>query len=297
MALPHFSLLTPSIDTVHEAKMEHNCVDHRSLCNQGNMPMVQAQSVALTVLIALCSAEAVVSVTREQLWTGETSSFYAPNGSFGAPVHSASEAVYHGKTAIGPNRIQQATADPEESGFDNSGLTLEVAIAPLPRPAEVMTFRPAPRPATPAEIVRGAAIPPPPPSLRNASDLSCIAVAIYHEARDQEEFGQRAVASVILQRAAIPHRWGDSACENVVPTQFSFMTSRYEYPKIEDTDSWRKAVSIAAEVLVNGPLPELHGADHYHTTAVSPKWAPKMVRIRSIDDHIFYVDLYSYSAL
>ena len=259
--------------------------------------MVRAQSVALTVLIALCSTGAVVPVAREQLWTGETSSFTAPNASLGAPVRSASESVYLGKIAIGPNRTEQPPRDPGQTAVDSSGLILEVAIAPLPRPAKVMTFRPAPRPATPAEILKGAAIPPPPPSLRNASDLSCIAVAIYHEARDQEEFGQRAVASVILQRAAIPHRWGNSACENVVPTQFSFMTSRYEYPKIEDTASWEKAVRIAAEVLMNGPLPELRGADHYHTTAVSPKWAPKMVRVRSIDDHIFYVDPHSYSAL
>lgn len=259
--------------------------------------MVRAQSVALTVLIALCSAGAFVSVTRGQLWAGETSSSTALNGSPDAPIRTTSEAVSHGQKATGPNRIEQPEADSGESGFDSSGLTLEVAIAPLPRPAEVMTFRPTPRPATPAEIVRGAAIPSPPPSLRNASDLSCIAVAIYHEARDQEDFGQRAVASVILQRAAIPHRWGESACENVVPTQFSFMTSRYEYPKIEDTEPWEKAVRIAAEVLVNGPLPELRGADHYHATAVSPQWAPKMVRVRSIDDHVFYVDPHSYSAL
>ena len=238
-----------------------------------------------------------MSVTREPLWIGETSSFTAPNGSTSAPVRNTYGAVYHGQTATGPSRVEQAAADPDQDGFHSSGLTLEVAIAPLPRPSKVMTFRPAPRPATPAEILKGAAIPQPPPSLRNASELSCIAVAIYHEARDQEEFGQRAVASVILQRTAIPHRWGDSACENVVPTQFSFMTSRYEYPKIEDTASWEKAVRIAAEVLVNGPLPELHGADHYHTTAVSPQWAPKMVRIRSIDDHVFYVDPHSYSAL
>lgn len=259
--------------------------------------MVRAQSAALTVLIALCSAGAFVSVLPEQLWTGETSSFTAPNGSTSAPVRNTAKAVYHGQTATGPSRIEQAAADPDQDGFHSNGLTLEVAIAPLPRPAKVMTFRPAPRPATPAEIVNGAAIPPPPPSLRNASELSCIAVAIYHEARDQEEFGQRAIGSVILQRAAIPHRWGDSACENVVPTQFSFMTSRYEYPSIENAESWEKAVRIAAEVLINGPLPELRGADHYHTTAVSPQWAPKMVRVRSIDDHVFYVDPHSSSAL
>jgi spore germination cell wall hydrolase CwlJ-like protein len=138
--------------------------------------------------------------------------------------------------------------------------------------------------------VTGARIPLPPPSLRNASDLSCIAVAIYHEARDQEDFGQRAVASVILQRVAVPHRWGGTACDNVVPTQFSFLTSRYDYPPIDDMKAWEKAVRFAAHALLEGPMPELKGADHYHTTAVSPHWAPRMARVRLIDDHVFYVD-------
>ncbi|MBM3604721.1 MAG: cell wall hydrolase [Alphaproteobacteria bacterium] len=171
-----------------------------------------------------------------------------------------------------------------------SDLTLKAVLAPVPRPAKVKTSRPLPRPATPSQIVNGAPVPVPPASLRNASDLSCIAVAIYHEARDQEDFGQRAVASVILQRAAVPHRWGDTACNNVVPTQFSFMTSRYDFAPIDDLKAWEKAVRFAARALLEGPMPELKGADHYHTTAVLPKWAPRMDRVQLIDDHVFYVD-------
>ncbi|MBB1493337.1 MULTISPECIES: cell wall hydrolase [unclassified Paracoccus (in: a-proteobacteria)] len=169
-------------------------------------------------------------------------------------------------------------------------LTLEAAPAPVPRPLRVIVSRPLPRPAMPEQILEGASIPLPPASLRNASDLSCIAVAIYHEARDQEDFGQRAVASVILQRVAVPHRWGGTACDNVVPTQFSFLTSRYDYPPIDDMKAWEKAVRFAAHALLEGPMPELKGADHYHTTAVSPPWAPRMARVRLIDDHVFYVD-------
>jgi spore germination cell wall hydrolase CwlJ-like protein len=171
-----------------------------------------------------------------------------------------------------------------------SRLALTTAAAPLPRPSQIETVRPHPRPATAVQILKGAPIPPPPASLRNASDLSCIAVAIYHEARDQDDFGQRAVASVILQRAALPQRWGGTACDNLVPTQFSFLTSRYDYAPIDDMEAWRKAVRLAARALVEGPMPELKGADHYHTTAVTPDWAPEMKRVRLIDDHIFYVD-------
>lgn len=171
-----------------------------------------------------------------------------------------------------------------------SRLTLRRVSAPLPRPVQVRTVRPHPRPATAAQILEGSPIPLPPASLRNASDLSCVAVAIYHEARDQDDFGQRAVASVILQRAKLPHRWGATACATLDPTQFSFLTSRYDYPLIDDMEAWRKAVRVAARALVEGPMPELKGADHYHTTAVTPDWAPHMMRVRLIDDHIFYVD-------
>lgn len=61
-----------------------------------------------------------------------------------------------------------------------------------------------------------------PASLRNASVLPCIAVALYRKARDQDDFGQRAVASVILQRAALPNRWGGTACDIVEPGRSPF---------------------------------------------------------------------------
>ncbi|QDA35958.1 cell wall hydrolase (plasmid) [Paracoccus liaowanqingii] len=169
-------------------------------------------------------------------------------------------------------------------------LVLRGSQMPLPRPTGVVTTRPHPRPPSAAQILDGARIPAPPASLQNASDLTCIAVAIYHEARDQTDLGQRAVASVILQRAAVPHRWGRTACDSVVPVQFSFMTSRYDYPPIKDMESWKKAVQFAAEAFLQGPMRELRGADHYHTTAVSPDWAPRMIRVRVIDDHVFYAD-------
>ncbi|MCZ0964263.1 cell wall hydrolase [Paracoccus benzoatiresistens] len=197
--------------------------------------------------------------------------------------HSALHAIGDAQPTLSENRFKTPASMP-------SPLALRSASSPLPRPAQVETARPHPRPATAVQILKGAPIPLPPASLRNASDLSCIAVAIYHEARNQDDFGQRAVASVILQRAALPHRWGRTACETIVPTQFNFLTSRYDYPLIDDMDAWQKAVQFAALALVEGPMPELKGADHYHTTAITPEWAPHMVRVRLIDDHIFYVD-------
>merc|ERR1712192_283260 len=81
-----------------------------------------------------------------------------------------------------------------------------------------------------------------------------------------------------------------SASDIVVPRQFSFMTSRYDYPLIDDMRAWKKAVRLAARVMIEGPMPELKGADHYHAKAVTPDWASSMVRVRLVGDHIFYVD-------
>jgi hypothetical protein len=130
----------------------------------------------------------------------------------------------------------------------------------------------------------------PPRTLKGESSLGCIAVAIYHEARNQSPHGQLAVASVILQRAAVPGRWGDDACEVVIPVQFSFMTSEYGFDPILEQNAWVAAVHLAAKSLVEGPLPELKNADHYHTVDVDPSWSRKMQMVGRIGHHIFFRD-------
>ncbi|MFZ3585021.1 cell wall hydrolase [Loktanella sp. DJP18] len=129
-----------------------------------------------------------------------------------------------------------------------------------------------------------------PTTLEGSNSLTCLAVAIYHEARNQSEFGQRAVASVILQRAAVKGRWGSKPCDVVVPVQFSFMLTRYTFEAITERDAWQRSVAVARATLAIGPLPELQGADHYHTTGVNPGWASRIILVRQIGDHKFYVD-------
>ncbi len=133
-------------------------------------------------------------------------------------------------------------------------------------------------------------VPDPPPTLAGAGDLLCIAVAIYHEARNQPLDGQLAVASVILNRTRTPERWGASPCEVVTPGQFSFLSSDGGYPPIEEDEAWAVAVEMAREALERGPSPVVGQADHYHTPAVEPVWNDGMRQVIRIDDHIFFVD-------
>lgn len=134
----------------------------------------------------------------------------------------------------------------------------------------------------------------PPKSLKGETSLACTAVAVFFEARGESIEGQEAVASVVLQRALTPGRWGSTPCDVVRPVQFEFMTSRYGYPKITKQSgwqtSWPKAVNLAAQILADGPLPELKGADHYHTRQSRPYWRLKMPRVAAIGNHFFYAD-------
>ena len=129
-----------------------------------------------------------------------------------------------------------------------------------------------------------------PRSLKDASDFMCLAVSIYHEARGESLEGQAAVASVILQRVAVPGRWGDTICDVTVPVQFSYLKDDLSFAPIRDYDAWRRAVDVATVAIVEGPDPWLEGADHYHTEAVNPKWNRNMPVVDRIGFHIFYAD-------
>jgi spore germination cell wall hydrolase CwlJ-like protein len=139
--------------------------------------------------------------------------------------------------------------------------------------------RPRPRPEAPA-----------PPAQMAPNDRLCLAVAIYHEARGESVDGQRAVASVILQRGIVAGRWGKTPCEVIVPVQFSFLDASGKYDPITEIGAWNTAYNIAAEMMARGPLPELDGADHYHTKAVDPSWNETMHLVDVIDTHLFWRD-------
>lgn len=72
--------------------------------------------------------------------------------------------------------------------------------------------------------------------------VTCLALAVYYEARGEPLEGQKAVAAVVMNRVNSP-RFPDTACEVVFqPRQFSFVG-----PRLRPTDrgSWSRAVAIA----------------------------------------------------
>ena len=131
-----------------------------------------------------------------------------------------------------------------------------------------------------------------PRSLKNASDFTCLAVTLYHEARGEGIEGMRAVATVILNRVRTPGRWGDHICEVVDPNNFTYYEDRERWitPPVLEYDAWVMALDVATVIMIEGPDPFLRDADHYHTLAVDPKWNRNMVKVEVLKNHIFWSD-------
>lgn len=192
--------------------------------------------------------------------------------------------------ALAPaHRMQHASSIQPSQHDEQADATALPDVAPNAGPFAIIipASRPQPRPSHLLWREELAALP---HTLVGASDFMCLAVTIYHEARGESLEGQAAVASVILNRAAVPHRWGTTVCDVTVPVQFSYLGRDLSFAPIEDYDAWRTAVSVATVALIEGPDPFLDGADHYHTVNVDPAWNDGMDVIARIGTHIFYAD-------
>lgn len=128
----------------------------------------------------------------------------------------------------------------------------------------------------------------PPRDLSSENALGCIAVAIYHESRNEPTDGLYGVATVILNRS-YSKRWPSHPCDVVrQPAQFSFMTSLVDFPEIRKGKSWNRSIKAAAYVLYNGPLESYSCSDHYHADYVDPSWNKSMITVKKVGLHIFY---------
>ncbi len=122
----------------------------------------------------------------------------------------------------------------------------------------------------------------------------CIAQTIYHEARGEPEKAQRAVAAVVLNRAADP-AFPDTPCDVVrqggedPPCQFSWWCDgRSDAPS--ESDAWIRALTIADEMVENPELDPTNGATFFHHVRVNPKWRYVFDHVATIGEHAFYQD-------
>src|SRR5262249_37936958 len=117
-----------------------------------------------------------------------------------------------------------------------------------------------------------------PDSVRSATEVKCLATAIYFEARGEPEKGQISVAQVVLKRLKNP-AYPKTVCGVVYQNkdkrnqcQFSFACDGIP-GRITEPDVWQASLALARRVLNDEQamyLPDVGASTHYHAVYVRP---------------------------
>ncbi|HMS20181.1 cell wall hydrolase [uncultured Sphingorhabdus sp.] len=123
--------------------------------------------------------------------------------------------------------------------------------------------------------------------------LKCLTDAIYYEAANEPDAGQRAVAQVIINRMRHP-TYPNSVCgviyqgsERATGCQFSYSCDG-SMARTPARPSWLRAQRVAMDALSGSVYAPVGMATHYHATYVYPYWAPSLNFIGTIGAHRFY---------
>jgi spore germination cell wall hydrolase CwlJ-like protein len=129
------------------------------------------------------------------------------------------------------------------------------------------------------------------------ADLNCLALNVYHEARNQPLEGQLAVAHVTLNRLE-ESRSASTVCEIVYKGRDFSWTSDPQKVAIPPSDatSWLVARWVARMAVANRNADPVRGSTYFHAASVAPRWAVALVRVGRIGDHIFYTRRHTLTA-
>jgi spore germination cell wall hydrolase CwlJ-like protein len=133
------------------------------------------------------------------------------------------------------------------------------------------------------------------PDVEQQKAITCLAQAIYYEARGETLEGQRAVGNVVLNRVSDP-RYPKTVCAVVFQNeharhrcQFSFACDGLsDHPP--NSRSWRHARKLATKMLTSKRRDDTGNATHYHANYVQPHWASELQPTVDIGHHLFYRD-------
>jgi spore germination cell wall hydrolase CwlJ-like protein len=191
--------------------------------------------------------------------------------------------------AAGAALALAAGCTPERIARDTSGLPRSPPRAAAAAPQKFAAERPSP--SAPIEAMRpfvlttGAA--------DRARAVQCLSQAVYYEAAREPLAGQQAVAQVVLNRVRHP-AYPKSVCgvvyqgaANTTGCQFTFTCDGSLRWKPQPL-LWARAEDVARRALAGYVDAQVGSATHYHAVYVSPYWAPTLVRMTQVGQHIFY---------
>jgi len=131
------------------------------------------------------------------------------------------------------------------------------------------------------------------PKASGSAEFSCLAEALYFEARGETVKGQFAVAEVIRNRVK-SSRFPNTYCGVIHQGTGKKYQCQFTYtcdgnPEVINEKAAYERVAKVARATIDGKSPDVtHGATFYHTTAVRPSWARKFTNTARFGVHVFY---------
>jgi spore germination cell wall hydrolase CwlJ-like protein len=123
--------------------------------------------------------------------------------------------------------------------------------------------------------------------------IRCMTDALYYEAANEPEEGQRAVAQVVVNRVRDEH-FPKSVCgvvyqgwERQTGCQFSFVCDGSIRRRPADPVSWSRLRPIAEDALNGYVATEVGASTHYYANYVRPNWIRTVAKVTEIGKHIF----------
>lgn len=130
------------------------------------------------------------------------------------------------------------------------------------------------------------------------SEVYCLSLNIYQEARGEPYDGQVAVANVVKNRVNSDY-YPNTYCKVVKQRsgrvcQFSwYCDGLNDHPVFRsknsvNAESFTEAVGIALQVLAGNIKDNTHGSVYFHADYVKPRWARIKTKTVKYGNHIFY---------
>lgn len=133
------------------------------------------------------------------------------------------------------------------------------------------------------------------PAAKGGDQFSCLAEALYFEARGETVKGQFAVAEVILNRVK-SEQFPDTLCGVInqgtgrkYQCQFTYTCDGHK-EVIHEKRAYQRVAKVARAALDGLKTDLTGGATYYHTTAVRPRWSRTFTKTARIGVHLFYRD-------
>lgn len=126
----------------------------------------------------------------------------------------------------------------------------------------------------------------------NEDEHHCLALALYWEARGEQEVGMIAVGWTVLNRVNSPD-FPNTPCAVVYeggetpPCQFSWWCDG-KSDKPRNKKGWIRAQLIAAELLTDPPTDPTNGALFFHSSRIKVPWRKTRTHTATIGEHVFY---------